>query len=629
MKKLLLVLAVVAVVVGVVVAVAVYSANSLAKRFKPDIERAASNALHASVSLGNISVSLFPSINVHVEEAHIAAQPGSTEALSLKGLVLHVKLLPLLSRRVVIETVSLDEPSVTVVKTKDGIFLEGLPRPQPVKSRVEPQRTVPPVAAGGALFNIDLRKFEINHATLTLRDTEHNRELQLTNINLAAAIAMVADKVTVSSLTAQADLSGAQHASVNGAGQSFDLRTGQLMLGDLTVTIPGGAVTLTGEANVNTAAGNVAVSSDGIKLDGVLPLVAAVAPVAADLKLGGVVKPDIKAAYAGGAPTVSGNVVLQDVSVRQSTLSLSGLSGPLVLGSDQALPSVTTDGLSFVLQGKPGTIKFSAVVDGDSVRIKPLTLSALSGSLSGTVEAALAAPNRFLARLDGADFAIGEVMALAAPRARVQMDGIVTKLALDVRGNAAGDVARSLDGTAGFGMKHGTFKGFNLAAAVLNAAKQTPLLAAAIDVPRFRKYFSSGNTEIESLTGDFTIRSGWAETHNLRLESEPLTLVGGGRVSFESDVNLVATVTFNPELSRVMIGKAKELRPVLNSDGTLSIPVTVKGRPPNLDAQPDLTKLIEASTKNALQGTVGKALEKALSGEQKGGGNLLEKLLGK
>ena len=635
MKKLLWILGVSVVVVGTLLAIAAYCANSLVERFKPDIERGASRALHASVSLGNVSVSVFPSIKVHVGEARVT-QPGSTEALTLRRLALHVELLPLLLRRVVIKTVSLDEPAITVVRTKDGMFLEALPRLHPVEQpRREPAAPQAPAPTAetsaspvGSGLILDLRRFEISDATFTLRDAG-GEEQSLRHINLNAAISMLGDTQMVSSLALRADLPNGCRVSASGAGQSFNRATGEITLGDLKVIFPGGALGLGGAANVNTASGDIAISSDGIKLDNIAQMAAPLAPAVSEVRLGGTVKPDLKAAFAAGTYSASGTIELRDVAIQSGTLALSKMAGSLVVSADQTKQSVAATGLSFVLQGKPGTISFSAVVQGDSVRIEPLRLAALSGSMSGVVDGSLAKPNRFAARVEGSGFSVAELIALAEPRAPLQVEGVISRLALNVRGQGAGDIARSLDGTAGFGMKHGVLKGFNLAAAVLTAATRVPLLAGAVDDPRFKKYLSSRDTEIESLTGDFTIHSGWADTRNLRLASELLTLAGSGRVSFQSDVDLLATVTLNPELSQLMIGRAKELRPVLNDDGTLSIPVAVEGRPPKLDARPDMTRLIEASTKNILEGTVGKALGKALRGEEKKGGKLLDRLLGK
>ncbi|HVO24503.1 MAG TPA: AsmA-like C-terminal region-containing protein [Candidatus Margulisiibacteriota bacterium] len=628
MKKLLWILGVAAGLAGALLAIAAYSANSLVERFKPDIERTASHALHASVSLGALSVSVFPSIKVHVGEARVS-QPGSTEALSLKRLVLHVKLLPLLARRLVIETVSLEAPVMTVVRTKEGMFVEGFPRPHPAAPPRRPAAAGPaaapaasPVRSG---LSIDLRRFEIRDATFTLRAAD-GTEQSVQHINLTTALSAAGDTEMVSSLALRADLPKAGRVSASGTGQSFNLATGDIGLGDLKVDFPGGAVTLGGAANLNSASGDITIASDGIKLDEVMQLAAPLAPALSDVKLGGTVKPDLKATFAAAAYSASGTIELRDVAVQHGTLALTKMAGVLLVSGNQNKQSVATNHLSFMLQDKPAMLSFSAAVEGDTVRVAPFTLTALSGSMSGTVEGALAPPHRFAARVDGSGFSVAELIALADPRTRLQMEGVISKLALNVRGQGMGDIARSLDGTAGFGMKHGVLKGFNLAAAVLTAAKRVPLLAGGVaDEPRFKRYFSSKDTEIESLSGDFTVHSGWAETRNLRMESEPLTLAASGRVSFASEVNLAATVTLNPELSQVMIGGAKELRPVLNDDGTLSIPVSVEGRPPNLEARPDVTKLIEASTRNVLKETLGKALN---GGETKGG-KLLDRLFGK
>ena len=633
MKKLLLVVAILVAVAGALLVFVAYSANSLVARFKPDIEKSASAALHASVTLGAVSASVFPSVQLKVEEARVAAQPGSAEALALKGLVLHVKLLPLLSGRLVIETVSLDHPTVTVLKTKEGMFLEGLPRrhgaevpdaaPRPASTR-----PVDVLAAPAAALNIDLRTFQINDATLTLRDVEQHSEVVLRKINVAAALTMAGDAVTVSRLTGRADLPGTHRISVSGTGQTLSLTTGQLELGHLQASIPGGELALAGTANVRTGSGVVTLASDGIKLDEVAPLAAAFTASAADVALCGTVQPNLKATFGSDAYSAAGNLALQDVTFQRGTLSVSGMSGPLMLAADGAKQTLRADGLALVFNGKPGKLSFSAVVEGDSVRIDPLALWALSGSLSGDVETSLSPPHRFAARLEGSGFSVGEVMALAKPREPVRLEGIVSKLVLHTRGQGQGDVTHSLDGTATLGIQHGVIKGINLAAVVLKAAGRIPLLAGVADTPGYERHLSSKDTVITSLTGDFTINSGWAETHNLTVVSELFTLTGSGRASFASDLDLDATLTFNRELSQAMTGRAKELRAVLAADGTLSVPLTVDGRPPHVAVRPDLERLIAGSTKNVLEGPVGKALGKALNGE-KTGDKLLDRLLGR
>ena len=78
--------------------------------------------------------------------------------------------------------------------------------------------------------------------------------------------------------------------------------------------------------------------------------------------------------------------------------------------------------------------------------------------------------------------------------APMKMEGVVSRLAVNTRGSGEGDVTRSLEGTAAFGMKDGVLKGFNLAAAVLQAAKQDPTArgrdrhAEVSETPRVQGY---------------------------------------------------------------------------------------------------------------------------------------------
>jgi len=634
MKRVWWVLVALFVVAVALLGFAAYSANSLVGRFKPEIERAASDALQASVTFGDISASIFPSIKVKVQEARVA-QPGSSAALVLKGLVLHVELLPLLSRRLVIETVSFDEPSLIIVKTKTGMYFEGLPRRQAVAGAATPPSLHPEheavplaVAVPGATLNIDLRAFEINHATVTLRDAENQKETVLHDINLTAALQMTGGTAALSKVRLQAELPGKQGVSVTGSGQSFDVRTGQLALGELQASVTGGVITLSGTANLNTASADLSVASDGIKLDEVLRSVGNLTTAMANVELHGAVKPNVKAVVRGDAYSVTGEVTLQDIAFRNGTLAVSAIAGILHVSGDSRKQTVTTDGISFALQDTPGKIVFTASAQGDAVHVDPLSISALAGSLSGTAEVSQVAPYRFAAHLEGSGFSVAQALAVASPRARLRMEGVVSKLAANVRGRAEGDMAQSLQGTAALGLTRAVLKGFNLGAAVTEAAKRYPVLAVAVDAPRLEKDLSSKDTTIDSLTADFSIGSGWAQTSNLVVLSALFKLNGSGRISFETDVDLDTTITLNRELSEAMTGKAPELRPVLNSDGTLSIPVIVKGQLPNLDVRPDVTLLMEAGARNVVGGTVGKALEKALGGGKEGG-KLLDRLFGK
>ena len=67
MKKLLIALGVLLLLCIIGLGIAAYSAESLVKKYKPDLEQIASDALKAPVALGDIGVSVFDS-GFHAEK---------------------------------------------------------------------------------------------------------------------------------------------------------------------------------------------------------------------------------------------------------------------------------------------------------------------------------------------------------------------------------------------------------------------------------------------------------------------------------------------------------------------------------------------------------------------------------
>ena len=81
-------------------------------------------ATHRTVSVADVSLSVFPSLGVVVEGVKISNPPGAKfeqeEFLSLDRLVLDVKLFPLLKSKLEIDEVLLDHPKLYLEQTKEG-----------------------------------------------------------------------------------------------------------------------------------------------------------------------------------------------------------------------------------------------------------------------------------------------------------------------------------------------------------------------------------------------------------------------------------------------------------------------------------------------------------------------------
>ncbi|MFC1736765.1 AsmA family protein, partial [Candidatus Hydrogenedentota bacterium] len=125
-KKLFIGLITLAVMVIGVFLVAFMRANSIAAHYKPAIEKSVGDALGGKVTFGAIEVSIFPKVRLSVDETSIVSSKDESESLVLANLEIWVKLLPLLQGDLQIISLSLDKPSVSVIREVNGIRIAGI-----------------------------------------------------------------------------------------------------------------------------------------------------------------------------------------------------------------------------------------------------------------------------------------------------------------------------------------------------------------------------------------------------------------------------------------------------------------------------------------------------------------------
>src|SRR3990167_876837 len=107
MKKLHLFAVILVLVAVLVMGYAALNANSLVTKYKPDIEKTLGKTMKRSVSLGEIELSLFPSLKLKVKEISLKERKKSKEALTLQNLYLHLSLWRLLTGKLAITDLSL------------------------------------------------------------------------------------------------------------------------------------------------------------------------------------------------------------------------------------------------------------------------------------------------------------------------------------------------------------------------------------------------------------------------------------------------------------------------------------------------------------------------------------------
>ncbi|MEK7870354.1 MAG: AsmA family protein, partial [Nitrospirota bacterium] len=168
---------VVSLVIGFVLLVGVILAlpflidlNRYQNQYKPLIEE----ALNRKVQLQDIRLTIWPRLGARIGGVTILDDPAFSAGpfASLTSLDVGVKLLPLLSKQLEVEEISLRNPVVTVITNKDGVMNVSTIGARTASSSTAEPGTVPPPVGNPlqilALFAVD--RVSIEGGTLTYRD---------------------------------------------------------------------------------------------------------------------------------------------------------------------------------------------------------------------------------------------------------------------------------------------------------------------------------------------------------------------------------------------------------------------------------------------------------------------------
>jgi AsmA protein len=93
------------------------------KQYKPIIEEKVAQATGRTFTLGeDMDISIFPWVKVKLTDLHLGNPPGFAEKnmVSVRKFEIHLKLLPLLSRQIEVQTFVMDEPIIHLEKLKNG-----------------------------------------------------------------------------------------------------------------------------------------------------------------------------------------------------------------------------------------------------------------------------------------------------------------------------------------------------------------------------------------------------------------------------------------------------------------------------------------------------------------------------
>lgn len=199
MKRLFLALVILFLALCAVFGLALYNLNSLIAQFKPTIEESISNAIGSPVTFSSIEASGFPNLKLALKDASFN---GAAE-ISVPNLSLSVALLPLLSKKIEVDTISINGATIG--------------------------------SKGGEIVLVD-------------------------NLSLKAGVKFEDGDTAVKAITASARIAEKDEVSLEGSDVAF-LKDGTLNLGASTITTKNETFPLSGTYNVKSKSGDIKVST--------------------------------------------------------------------------------------------------------------------------------------------------------------------------------------------------------------------------------------------------------------------------------------------------------------------------------------------------------------------------------
>lgn len=629
MKKLAIVLGILALVAIGLLGYAATQANSLITRYKPDIEQAVSSALKADVTLGGISATAFPRTSVAIQNVNIKPKLANTEGLQLHNIQLDVALLPLLTGKLEVVRFLLDKPKLVFNKAGGKVTVEGLegnvgstastPPSSENKAEAKPsgQSGLPP----GLSFKLD--EFLLNKAHITLNDQDSAKTYEIPELTFSTAAEIAGSSIQLKKLSLTTLISKSFRVEVDSPLILFDSETTALSVKDLGISLLGGRITINAATNLKTQIGEATVSSSGLNLTE-LQTLGEILPVLNTIMPSGEIQPEFKLQLKEQLVFGTGKVALRNVAAAAGPTRVEKIDGVLDIKLDGQIQNVTTQGLAMVLGAAPLVVNLSATNSPVAAVLNSLELKGFGGSvnLKGQLTQQTQA---FQGTFNAQSLQLGELTSAATPQFANMISGTLSSASADLRGVLGTQLMQSIGGNLDFALVDGTLKGVNIAGDVLRAVKNLPFLTGSLDSgvsADARGAIDAKDTAIKKLSGTFAIGAGAMTTRNLKLLSTAFNLDAQGQLGFDANIDLLAEILFEPGISAMLVAKTSELKALQNSEQRLVLPLALKGKAPQVLVLPDVPKIVALATKGALKEKAAGALQKILGGDKKKGAGL-------
>lgn len=616
-KKILIATGALVVILASLIIFVGFKANDLVAAYKPQIEEQLSKALGAKVTLNALSVSVFPSASIEVDDVQVSNPAGTKSSLSVGALKAAVSLSALLSKKLVVTELEVVKPAVTLIKESTGITVAGVPTQNGSTQPIAGTQTSPATSAPPPL-NLNIDRILISNGAIVIDDRVARKTTSLKDLNLDAGIAIEGSVIQIPSSRLSFALGAKPPLSITGDGCAFDQSNGSLSIKSAKLATSAGEVTLNGSLNTTTQSGTLHVTAPGVDLAELATLVSDLSPALAQFKTSGVLGATLSLSLAGNTPIgVSGPLRLKAVSADIPGLQVRELTGEIKASGDVTNLSLATSGLGLKLNGSPLSVDTTTKLTPTSVSLSPLTVRGFGGEIKAPTTLGLASPQTFSTQPVVIGVTLPELLKAFQPAAANSVTGKIDRFEGSFNGTLGTELLNSLSGRGNLLLKDGALKNVNLPGLVLSKVSNIPLLEGTLIgyvAPEHRRYFEAKDTPIKRLSSEFQAQGGTVSIGSAEMQSDAFTLRSNGTVRLGGALNLSSSIAFAPDISASMAKRSKTIASMIPRDGMLTIPLLIQGTPPAVVVIPDVAKLAQGAGRQAIEQAAGKALQKVLGG---------------
>ena len=549
---------------------------------------------------------------------------SATPFASLSSLDVGVKLLPLLSKQVEIEEITLRNPLITVIKNKDGITnLSTLgPRTAAPAAPEKPQPQQGDPLQALALLAVD--RVSIDGGMLIYHDLSAaaKAEYQIQDLAFHLTSVHLGETPTVH-LNATVQPHGVPVTLDGRFGpltQTLEIQGYDFMVGIGKTALRVSGALLGGKLAATLSAPSISSADLPVALPLTKPVelrdlhVVAHAPYPLKQGVSGMELADVsdlglKIHAGGSALDVKGTLLAGHAKVM--------ITSPSINTAD--LPVDT--GLKKPVELK--NVEVNADLKGQDARLSNLSFQLFNGDAKAQGDMSLgSASPPFNGQVLIRGLQLKPILEALSPDSKLSMSGTAAaNLAFAGRGFSMPDLTKALEGPGHVEVKEGKLEGVNLTEEAVALLK-----VAGVSLDQAKA------TAFSTLETDFMIKQGIVNIQRLLADSHDFQATGNGTVGFDQRLNLAVNLNHTQAMSQKIAGLSSVAR-VAMKDGRLRLPLLITGTVQNPSYALD-TKAFAGKLQEQVQENAKRAVEGLLQGTttpsdlKKDGENLLKGLLG-